>query len=261
MLTLSDKHLVVRDSRRNGTVRNMVLATLPPHAFERLREALVPVELKRHTIIHDAGKAADSVYFVESGGISRVVATKVDSPIEAAMVGRFGFVGLSVVLATMIPSHRTVVQIPGSALRIAASELRAAMSEVPAIQEHLLRYVDLLLSQQAQTVLCSARHGLDQRLARWLLLAHDWASGNPIPVTHDYLATTLGSWRPNVTDALAALDSEGVVSRTRGAIRILNPSALSARACECHRIIDHKFRSTWEFTINRHEHRVNYSVA
>ena len=208
------------------------------------------MELRRHAIIHDAGKVVEWVYFVESGGISRIVSTKVDAPIEVAMVGSFGFTGLSVILGAMLASHRTIVQIPGSALRISAKDLHTAMAEAPEIREHLLRYVDLLLSQQAQTVLCYAKHGLDHRLARWLLLAHDWVSGNPVPVTHDFLATMLGSWHPNVTDARAAHESEGVLSRTRGAIRILDQAALSAQACECHRIIDDKFRSTWQGTMN-----------
>lgn len=249
-------HMIER-YRKDSIVRNAVLATLHPHLFERIRASLSLVELRRHSVIHDADKVVDWVYFIETGGVSRVVSTRADSPIEVAMVGSFGFVGLSVVLGTTAASHRAIVHFPGSALRISADELRAAMKEEPALREHLLRYVYLLVSQQAQTVLCSAKHGLDQRLARWLLLAHDWVSGNPVPVTHDLLATMLGSWRPNVTEALAILEREGVISRARGAIRILDSSALRAHACECHRLIEEKFKSTWHGTVQRYEHRLN----
>src|SRR5688572_29100326 len=97
-----------------GLVQNQFLATLPPADFEQLRPFLKMVELKRHAIIHEANKPVDAVYFIESGVISRVARTQADGAVEVAIVGRFGFVGLSVILGTMIALHRTVVQIPGS---------------------------------------------------------------------------------------------------------------------------------------------------
>jgi DNA-binding Lrp family transcriptional regulator len=73
----------------------------------------------------------------------------------------------------------------------------------------------------------------------------NWVSGNPVPVTHEVLAMMLGAWRPNVSDALAALEQEGIIARTRGAIRILDEPALASQACDCYCVVDAKFRSAW----------------
>jgi CRP-like cAMP-binding protein len=238
-----------------GFVQNHFLATLPPADFEQLRPYLRIVELKRHVIIHEANKPVDAVYFVESGVISRVARTQADGAVEVAVVGRFGLVGLAVILGTMVALHRTVVQIPGVALRISASDLQAIMAKNPAIRDHLLRYVQLLMSQKAQVALCNAKHDIDKRLARWLLLAHDRVSGNQLPVTHDLLATMLGVRRAGVSEALAALEAKGVISKTRGALKIVSREALKAHACECYKIIDDRF--AWQRAMTHYEYRID----
>ena len=238
-----------------GVVQNRFLATLSPADFDQLRPFLKVVELKRHAIIHEANKPVEAVYFVESGVISRVARTQADGAVEVAIVGRSGFVGLSVVLGTMIALHRTVVQIPGLALRISASDLQTIMADNPSIRDHLLRYVQLLMSQKAQVALCNAKHDIDQRLARWLLLAHERVSGNLLPVTHDLLASMLGVRRAGVTEALASLESRGVIAKTRGALKIVDRDALQASTCECYKIIDDRF--SWQRAMTYYEHRLD----
>src|SRR3954447_3266158 len=116
------------DALKQTFVRNEILATLPPALFEELRPYLKLVELRRRAIINDANKPVDAVYFIESGVISRVARTQEDGSVEVAMVGKFGFIGVSVLLGTMSALHRTIVQIPGQALRIPATELLRVMS-------------------------------------------------------------------------------------------------------------------------------------
>jgi CRP-like cAMP-binding protein len=237
-----------------GVVQNQFLATLPPTDFQQLRPFLQMVELKRHAIIHEANKAVDAVYFVESGVVSRVARTQADGAVEVAVVGRFGLVGLSVILGTMVALHRTVVQIPGFALRISATDLQTVMAKNPAIRDHLLRYVQLLMSQKGQVALCNAKHEIDKRLARWLLLAHDRVEGNQLPVTHDLLAMMLGVRRAGVSEALASLEAKGIVSKARGALRIVNREGLKAQACECYTIIDDRFG--WQRAMPHYEYRL-----
>jgi len=222
-------------------VRNAILATLPPELFEKLRPFLRVTELRRRAVIHEANRPVGAVYFIESGVISRFARTQEDGSVEVAMVGKFGFVGVSVLLGTMTALHRTVVQIPGQALRISASDLRTVMAEYPAIRDHLLRYVQVLMSQKGQVSLCNAKHEIDRRLARWLLLAHERVDGAELPVTHDLLATMLGVRRPGVTEALAGLEELGIVARARGVLRVIDPDALKSRVCECYRIIEERF--------------------
>jgi CRP-like cAMP-binding protein len=253
MLKINDRLTEAR--HKDGIVRNAILATLPPAAFDQLRPFLKVVDLKRNAVIHEANKPVESVYFIESGVISRVARTQEDGSVEVAMVGRYGLVGISVLLGTMTALHRTVVQIPGQALRISASDLRSVMQADPTVRDHLLRYVHLLMTLKGQVSLCNAKHDIGQRLARWLMLAHERVDGDELPVTHDLLATMLGVRRPGVSEALAGLETSGIVSKSRGVLKIVDADALKAQACECHKIIGDRFAS--QRMMQHYEHRLD----
>jgi CRP-like cAMP-binding protein len=253
MLKINDR--LTEASHKSGIVRNGILATLPPAAFDQLRPFLKVVDLKRNAVIHEANRPVDAVYFIESGVISRYARTQEDGSVEVAMVGRYGFVGVSVLLGTMTALHRTVVQIPGQALRISASDLQAVVQKDPTVRDHLLRYVHLLLTLKGQVSLCNAKHDIGQRLARWLLLAHERVDGDDLPVTHDLLATMLGVRRPGVSESLAGLEASGILAKSRGMLKVVNAEALKGQACECHRIISDRFAS--QGAMQHFEHRLD----
>jgi CRP-like cAMP-binding protein len=255
MLKINDRLTEAR--HKDGIVRNAVLATLPPAAFDQLRPFLRVVDLKRNAVIHEANRPVESVYFIESGVISRVARTQEDGSVEVAMVGRYGFIGVSVLLGTMTALHRTVVQIPGQALRISASDLQAVVQSDPAVRDHLLRYVHLLITLKGQISLCNAKHDIGQRLARWLLLAHERVDGDELPVTHELLATMLGVRRPGVSDALAGLEASGIVAKSRGVLKVIDAGALKTQACECHKLIGDRFAS--QRAMQHFVHRLNPS--
>lgn len=243
---------VMADPPTSYVIQNLVLATLSAADFELLRPLLVPVDLKRNAILHDTNKPVEAVHFIESGVLSRVARTQLDGPVEVAMVGRFGFVGVSVVLGTMAALQRTVVQVPGLALRIDANDLQRVMLQSPTIKDHLLRYVQLLLMQKAQLSLCNAKHEIDKRVARWMLLARERLQSDQLPVTHDLLASMLGVRRPGVSEALAELESQAIVQRSRGSLQILDVESLRHKSCECYRIIHDRFGMLREMSQHQH---------
>jgi hypothetical protein len=91
--------------------------------------------------------------------------------------------------------------------------------------------------QVAQTVACNRLHRIEQRLARWLLMAQDRAETPMIAVPHDFLATMLGTNRPTVSSAAAILHKKKSIDYVRGGVKIVNRKKLEASACECYRII------------------------
>lgn len=222
-------------------VRNRILANLPAEDFEALRPHLAFTELKRRSIVQEANTQVKHVHFIESGFLSRVARTHSDGLVEVAIVGRFGFIGISAALGTMLSLHRTMVLIPGTALRIEADDLQKIMQAHPNIREHLLRYVQSLIVQKSQTALCNVRHELEQRLARWMLLACERLDQDTLPVTQDLLSMMLGVRRAGVSVALAKFEAEGLVRKTRGSIDVLDVPKLEQRACECYRIIQHGY--------------------
>ena len=168
-------------------VKNRILAGLDQASFGQLAPYLDLVHLPRRAILQDHSCPIEHVYFVESGVASLYARTRTDGPVEIAVVGRFGLVGVSAVLRSTRSPHRCLMQAPGQALRISVSDLRNAMDSSPTLRQQLLRYVNALLAQNSQAALCNGRHDLDKRLCRWLLLAADRLDGPIIPVTHDML--------------------------------------------------------------------------
>ncbi|MDD1536052.1 Crp/Fnr family transcriptional regulator [Bradyrhizobium sp. WBOS4] len=236
------------------TVQNTVLATLSEAEFALMRPHLKTVPLKRNEILQDALRYPDAAYFIESGVVSRLVRTAKDGPVEVAVVGKFGFVGVSLVLGTMQTVQRSVVRVPGSALRIEAGAFRNILQQSPAIREHLLRYVQLLIALNAQIALCNARHEISERAARWILLAQDRIGDDRVPVTHGMIASALGVRRPGVSKALSDFQAQGIIEGSRGAIRIRDIAGLRQQACECERIVKDRFRIFRDMP--HHHHRV-----
>jgi CRP-like cAMP-binding protein len=86
----------------------------------------------------------------------------------------------------------------------------------------LLKYVQIFMVQTAQTAVANARATLPQRLARWLLMAHDRSSLEKLPLTHEFLALMMGVRRAGVTEALQELARLKLTTAVRGEITILN---------------------------------------
>lgn len=235
-------------------VQNRLLAGLTPASFERLRPFLQPVALKRRAILQDYHHTIEHIYFIERGVASLLVRTQRDGPVEIAMVGRLGFVGVAAVLGIQRSPNRCLMSVPGYALRIAVSDLCRAAHRYPDIQQQLFSYIHALLVQNAQTTLCSARHSLEERLSRWLLLAADRLDDRIIPVTHDMLSVILGVRRASITTTLAELEQAGGLVRLRGSIDLCDRAALERRTCECYQIIASEYGYLSRSGL--HEHRI-----
>jgi CRP-like cAMP-binding protein len=101
----------------------------------------------------------------------------------------------------------------------------------------LSRYAAIRGMQVAQTAACNRLHDIEQRLARWLLMTQDRVDSGSLLITHDFLATMLGTDRPSVSLAAGVLQRKKLIEYTRGAVEIVNRKKLEASACECYGII------------------------
>jgi CRP-like cAMP-binding protein len=86
--------------------------------------------------------------------------------------------------------------------------------------------------QVAQTAACNRLHDIQQRLAPWLLMTRDRVSLAVLPITHDFIATMMGTDRSTVSLA-AVLQKNGIIEYVRGAVKIVNRRKLEKSACEC----------------------------
>jgi hypothetical protein len=94
----------------------------------------------------------------------------------------------------------------------------------------MLHYAHSYLLQTTTTALANGRSKIEERLARWLLMAHDRIDGKWLPLTHEFLSLMLGVRRSGVTTALQALERKGHISRNRANIHILDRKGLEEQS-------------------------------
>ena len=223
-------------------VRNQLLAALPQDVLASLMPKLlhIPLVLRDSLIVPD--KTIEAVYFVESGWVSLVAALENGAQAEVGLVGYEGMVGLPLILGVDTGFEEAFVQAPGAALRMEAGAFRRALEEIPILQTQLFRYSEAMHAQTTQTAACNGHHALEQRLARWLLMAHDRSDGDDLPLTQEFLAMMLCVYRPSLTVAAGILQREGIIRQGgRGQITVLDRSALEATACDCYGAVQRRF--------------------
>ena len=132
---------------------------------------------------------------------------------------------------------QAVVQITGDGFRIEAAALQNTLESAPHLQLILSRYAAIRGMQVAQTAACNRLHDIEQRLARWLLMTQDRVDSGSLLITHDFLATMLGTDRSTVSLAAGVLQRKELIEYTRGAVKIVNRKKLEDAACECYGVI------------------------
>jgi CRP-like cAMP-binding protein len=209
---------------------NRILASLKQEEFALLEPHLEPVDLPLKTDLEIRGKRIDAVYFIESGFAS-VVADGTSKPgIEVGIIGREGMTGIEIVLGGDRARHATYIQLAGRGQRMNIARLREADAQIPSFHRAMLGYVREFLAQTTATALANGRSKIDERLARWLLMAHDRVGRDELPLTHEFLSLMLGSQRPGVTLALQVLEDAGLIARRRGKIKILDRGGLEKQS-------------------------------
>jgi CRP-like cAMP-binding protein len=221
--------------------RNRLLAALPPEDFAQLWPLLERVELPIRHILHAADEPIAAVHFPETGWVSMLAYLENGDAAEVGLVGREGMVGLPLLLGADRSSLEAMVQAPGTALRLDAGAFRDALGTSPALPTLLSRYVLAHHEQVARTAACNGRHRIEERLARWLLMAHDRADGGEFPMTHEFLSMMLGVRRGGVTIAAGMLQKAGLIRYDRGQVAITDRDGLEAAACDCYGTVRREF--------------------
>jgi CRP-like cAMP-binding protein len=211
----------------SSKVRNRLLKMMSAADKALLQPNLEPVPLERHKSLEAANKKIENVYFPDAGIISVVASSpKSTREVEIGIIGCEGVSGVPVILGTDRSPHQTFVQVAGSGHRLPAAALRAAMEKSATLQPLLLKYAQAFMIQAAHTAIANGRGTIEERLARWLLMAQDRIERDELPLTHEFLAMMLAVRRPGVTEALHALTQRGLMRHERGIITIVDREGL-----------------------------------
>jgi CRP-like cAMP-binding protein len=222
-------------------VRNRLLASLPPEITARILPHLRPFTLSVRDTLIAPERPIESVWFVESGWVSLVTTLEDGTQAEVGLIGREGMAGMSLILGVETALPEAFVQANGIALQMDAGAFRRTLEEEPRFHALLNRYREAMHDQTTQTAACNGRHDLEQRLARWLLMAHDRTDGDELPVTQEFLAIMLCVYRPSITVAAVTLQRAGIIRYSRGHITILDRDALEGTTCDCYHVVKRRF--------------------
>ena len=221
--------------------RNTILSRLDPRVLERLQ--LEHVELERRHSIEIPGQRIEKLVFLESGIASMTNEFEDGSQVEVGMIGWEGVLGVSALIGTRRSLNNVYMQLPGSGHATTTDIARQEFQRGGRFQELILRYVQAQMIQTAQTAGCNARHHVDQRLSRWLLLCHDRAESDVLDMTQEFLAQMLGVERPAVSVEAGKLQDRGLIEYHRGKVQVLDRKGLERTACECYGVVSHYLNS------------------
>jgi CRP-like cAMP-binding protein len=223
-------------TRVRPAIKNLILAALPFGEYARLSPDMEFITLPVGERLYHSGNAIEYVYFPVDALVSVVTHMRDGANVEAGLIGRDGMVGVPVLLGADIEFEEAVVQIAGGAMRMRYAAFTDELkNESSPLLTQLLLYARDLMKQITQTATCNRRHKVEKRLARWLLMCRDRTESDELPLTQEFISSTLGTRRTGLSSAAVTLRREGFILYSHGNISILNRKGLEEFACGCYR--------------------------
>jgi CRP-like cAMP-binding protein len=222
--------------------RNRILAALSPADLALLDDKLEHLKFAVRYSMEERNRPVRKVYFVESGIVSVVAKNGANREIEVGLIGCEGLTGIGAILGSDRSPNAVYAQVAGDGHCLNVAALRDAMNKSARLRDLLLKYANFFMIQTSQTALCNGRAHLSERLARWLLMAHDRIQDNNLPLTHEFLALMLGVRRAGVTVALRELHHAGVIDGERGHITVVSREGLEEIAGSSYGVPEAEYR-------------------
>jgi len=217
--------------------QNRLLTIIPAGAFDRLLPHLQKVRLKLGDLLQEPHRETAYVYFPTTAIISLVYMLESGASAEVGSVGREGMVGISHLLGGGTALSFAVVRAAGHGYQLDANILKTEFTHCEPLRRLMLRYMQVVYTQVAQTAVCNRGHAIDQQLCRWLLSTLDRTMSNELVVTQELVASALGVRREGITEAAGRLQRADIIRYRRGHISVIDRAALEARCCECYAVV------------------------
>ncbi len=222
---------------------NLILGSLTKREQQHLKAESDFVELEFGEILYEPDERMRYVYFPCNSFVSMVATLKDKERLEVGMTGYEGMVGISIILGIAISSLHAVVQGAGYAWRMKTSIFKQELERSSGLKRRLMRYIQVMMRQRAQTAACTHFHLVEQRLARWLLMTQDRAHSDELHLTQEFLSYMLGVRRVGISNAASSLHARKLITYSRGAIKILDRAGLIQASCECYEADRHYYES------------------
>jgi len=199
------------------------------------------VQLAQGQVLHVVGQNIGYVYFPVSSIVALECALEDGNSAEFALTGREGLVGISCFTGKGGATYSATVLCEGKAWRVPARIMNALFEDNGRWRRRILHYMQALMTDAAQKVVCIRRHSIEQQLCRTLLACLDRKEQEPLVLTQELIARTMGVRREAVTLAAQKLQAAGRIAYARGHITVIDRTGIEAQSCECYKIVSTAF--------------------
>ncbi len=229
------------------TSKNHLLGSMPEADLLLLEPNMHFVDLPLQMRLEPPNTPIESCFFLSDGIASVVVTGKNGKTIEVGLIGREGVTGSAAILGGTQTPNTIYMQVAGHGHQIAARHLKEAMRKSGSLSETLTKFVHAIMIQKSQTALVNSKGRIEERLARWLLMAHDRVPAPKFHITHEFLALMLGVRRPGVTEALHQLEGKSLIRSNRNEVVIRDRAGLEAVADWCYGVAEAEYHRIFGF--------------
>jgi CRP-like cAMP-binding protein len=232
--------------------KNVLLRSLSPETVSRLD--LHKASLHTHREIETIGGEIRNLVFLEDGIASTT--TKFRNGLQAGvgLAGHEAVLGASVLLGMQRSPNRVYMQNEGWGYICPVAAARREFLRQGDFQQVVFHSIQAQNIQSMQTAGCNARHDIQQRLARWLLLCDDRLDDRALLVSQEVIAEMLGNRRTSIAIQASKLKDLGLIHYSRGKISVVDRAGLERKACEC-------YRNVREHLENLEENETGFGVS
>jgi len=218
---------------------NLMLALLPREERQRLEPFLKWVTVDLEEVLIHPNEPINQVFFPFNAVTSTLQEMADGDSVETGLMGVEGMIGIQLWLEMPSTPTRTLVQVPGQGHRMKASDFIREVRDKPSpLNRFVARYTHAFLSMTSICAACNRMHTLDQRMCRWLKLTHNRVRTDEFPMRQQFMAQMLGVQRPTVSTTANILQKAGLITYTRGQMKILDPEGLVEGACGCYELME-----------------------
>jgi len=226
---------------------NLLLAYLPDAERKRLSPYLHEEYLDFQQVLIKPNEEITDIYFPYDAITSTVQEMSDGNSVETGLMGVEGFVGVQLWLHAPTTPTTTLIQVAGKAHHMRASDfIRHVRDTDSPLNELSAKYAHAFLVMTSQTAACNRLHPVNERLCRWLKLVHNRIRRDEFPLRQEFVAQMLGVHRPTVSTAASMLQQAGLITYSRGQMRVLDADGLRNGSCECLELIEKQFEKIFE---------------
>lgn len=226
---------------------SLMLSLLPSSERQRLDPFLKWVKTDLEELLIAPDEPIDQIFFPYDAVTSTIQEMSDGNSVETGLMGVEGMIGIQLWLGMPTTPTRTIVQVAGYGHRMKASDFIREVRDRPSpLNEFVGRYTHAFLSMTSIGAACNRLHTLDQRMCRWLKLIHNRVRRDEFAMRHQFMAQMLGVQRPTVSTTANILQQAGLISYSRGQMKVLDPEGLVEGACGCYELMEREMDRIYE---------------